>query len=134
HSDTEAAGTPALHASRFDVAPSAGFNPENVLGPVDSSTFNADGTITITLSNSKLHQNPDPTQPPNGTPPSAGSLISGIHGETRELVGVLLVLVDTTSSGSYTLSGNAFCAPDTPPTAALQATPSNGSAPLTVSL
>jgi uncharacterized repeat protein (TIGR01451 family) len=131
---TSATLSPTFHYGRFDVDPSTGFNTQKVLGLADAGTFAADGTITITLSNSKLNQNPDPTQPPNGTPPSAGSLISGIHGETRVLVGALLVLVDSTSSGSYALSGNDFCATNTPPTAALQATPSNGPAPLTVTL
>jgi len=131
---TSSTGSPTFHYGRFDVNPTTGLNTQKVLGLADSGTFNTDGTITITLSNSKLTEVSNPNNPPTGTPPSAGSLISGIHGETRELVGVLLVLVDTTSSGSYTLSGNAFCAPDTPPTAALQATPSNGPAPLTVSL
>jgi uncharacterized repeat protein (TIGR01451 family) len=132
--ETATGVTPLFHYGRFDVDPTSGFNSENVLGDVDAGTFNADGTITITLSNSKLNQNPDPAQPPNGTPPSAGSLISGVHGETRVLVGVLLALIDSTSGGSYTLSGNDFCAANTAPTAALQATPSNGPAPLTVSL
>src|SRR5205823_13967282 len=85
-------------------------------------------TITITLSDSKLL--------PGGTgpPPSAGSLLSGIHGETRNLVGVLLVLADSTAGGSYTVSGNDFCAPNTPPTAVLTAAPTSGPAPLSVTL
>jgi uncharacterized repeat protein (TIGR01451 family) len=129
---TDVTFAPTFHYGRFDVDPSTGFNTQNVLGAADAGTFSADGTITITLSNSKLNQDPDPTRPPTGTPPGAGSLFSGIHGETRALVGVFLVLVDSTSGGPYTLSGNAFCAPNTPPTAALQAAPTSGSAPLTV--
>jgi len=60
------------------------------------------------------------------------SALAGVHGETRTLVGVLLFLADTTSGGGYTLSGNDYCAPSTPPTAALSATPTTGSAPLMV--
>jgi uncharacterized repeat protein (TIGR01451 family) len=130
--ETNSSPTPAFHYGRFDVDPTTGVNTQNVLGDADSGTWSTDGTITITLSNSKLTQVANPDDPPTGTPPSAGSVISGIHGETRQVVGVLLALIDTTSSGSYTLSGNDFCAPNAPPVAALQATPTSGMAPLTV--
>jgi uncharacterized repeat protein (TIGR01451 family) len=132
--DSSATKSPTFHYGRFDVDATTGLNTQKVLGVADSGTFAADGTITITLSNSKLTEVSNPSNPPTGTPPAAGSLISGIHGETRQVVGVLLALVDTTGSGGYTLSGNDFCAPNTPPTAALQATPTSGTAPLTVSL
>jgi len=130
--DTSLTKTPTFHYGRYDVDPTSGLNTQNVLGDADSGTWNADGTITITLSNNKLTQDPNPDNPATGAPPSAGSLISGIHGETRQIVGVLLALIDTTSSGGYTLSGNDFCAPNTPPNAALQASPTSGLAPLTV--
>jgi uncharacterized repeat protein (TIGR01451 family) len=130
--DSSTTKSPTFHYGRFDVNPTTGLNTQKVLGLADAGTFATDGTITITLSNSKLTQVPNPNNPPTGTPPSAGSLISGIHGETRQVVGVLLALVDTTSSGSYVLSGNDFCAPNAPPMAALSATPTSGSAPLTV--
>jgi len=130
--DSSLTKSPTFHYGRYDVDPTTGLNTQNVLGDADSGTWKPDGTITITLSNGKLTQVPNPDDPPTGTPPSAGSLISGIHGETRQVVGVLLALVDTTGSGGYTLSGNDFCAPNTPPTAALQATPTSGLAPLTV--
>jgi uncharacterized repeat protein (TIGR01451 family) len=132
--ETATAGTPTFHYGRFDIDPTSGINSENPLGNADAGTFNADGTITITVATSHLTQDPDPTKPATGAPPSAGSVISGIHGETRTLVGILLALIDSTSNGAYTLSGNAFCATNTAPTAALQATPSSGSAPLAVSL
>jgi uncharacterized repeat protein (TIGR01451 family) len=125
---------PTFHYGRFDVDPTSGLNTQNVLGDADAGTFAADGTITITLANSKLVQDPDPTKPANGTPPAAGSVLAGVHGETRTLVGVLLALADTTSGAAYTLSGNAFCAPNTPPTAGLRATPTSGVRPLTVAL
>lgn len=132
--DSSLTKSPTFHYGRYDIDPTSGLNTQNVLGDADSGTWNTDGTITITLSNSKLTQVPNPDNPPTGTPPSAGSLISGIHGETRQIVGVLLALIDSTSSGGYTLSGNDFCAPNTPPTAALTATPASGTAPLNVSL
>jgi uncharacterized repeat protein (TIGR01451 family) len=125
---------PTFNWGRYDVDETTGFNTENPLGTPESGTFSPDGTITIGLNTSHLTQNPDPTQPPNGTAPSAGSLISGVHGETRTLVGVLLALNDTTAGSGYVLAGNASCAPNTAPTAALTATPSSGSAPLTVVL
>lgn len=117
---------PTFNYGFFAVDPDTGFNTENVLGAADAGSFATDGTITITLATSKL--DPDGETPP----PSAGSLLSGIHGETRNLVGVLLVLADSTSGAPYTLSGNDYCEPNAPPTATLQATPSSGTAPLTV--
>ena len=119
---------PTFNYGFFAPDPDTGINTENVVGQADAGTFSPDGTITITLSNSKLD--------PAGAigPPSAGSLLSGIHGETRNLVGVLLVLADATPSGNYTLAGNDACAANRPPTAALSATPTSGSAPLTVTL
>ena len=118
--------TPTFNYGFFAPDPTTGVNTENVLGQADAGTFTADGTITITLSTSNL-------DPVGATPPpSAGSLISGVHGETRNLVGVLLVLADSTAGGTYTVSGNDFCAPNTPPTAGLQASPVSGPAPLTV--
>ena len=129
--DMETASNPTTQTFNygfFAPDPTTGVNTENVVGLADSGTFTPDGTITITLSNSKL--DPDGPTPP----PSAGSLISGIHGETRNLVGILLVLADSTAGGSYTVSGNDFCAPNTPPTAALTAVPNSGPAPLNVTL
>jgi uncharacterized repeat protein (TIGR01451 family) len=130
--NTSATKSPTFHYGRFDTDPTTGLNTQEVLGDADSGTWSTDGTIVITLSNSKLNEVPNPANPPTGTPPSAGSTITGIHGETRQVVGVLLALIDSTNSGPYTLSGNAFCAPNTAPTAALQATPTSGPAPLAV--
>jgi uncharacterized repeat protein (TIGR01451 family) len=130
---SDATFTPRFHYGRFDVDPNTGINTQKVLGDADAGTFSTDGTITITLSNSKLNQDADPAPPDTGTPPKAGSVISGIHGETRNLIGVLLALADTTNGGAYTLSGNKFCVPNKPPVAVLHATPTSGIAPLAVS-
>jgi uncharacterized repeat protein (TIGR01451 family) len=126
--------TPTFNWGRYDVDETTGFNTENVLGTPETGTFSPDGTITIGLNTSHLTQNPDPTQPPNGTAPSAGSLLSAVHGETRTLVGVLLALNDTTAGSSYVLAGNDACAPNTAPHAALTANPTSGTAPLSVTL
>jgi len=126
--------TPTYNWGRYDVDATTGLNTENPLGTPESGTTSPDGTITIGLDTSHLIQNPNPTQPPNGTAPSAGSLIAGVHGETRTEVGILLALNDTTAGSSYVLAGNASCAPNIPPVAGLTATPSSGSAPLTVTL
>jgi uncharacterized repeat protein (TIGR01451 family) len=126
--------TPTFHWGRYDVDETTGLNTENPLGTPETGTFSPDGTIVIGLDTANLVQNPDPTQPANGTPPSVGSLIAGIHGETRTLVGVLLALNDTTAGSSYVVAGNDACAPNTAPVASLAATPTSGSVPLTVTL
>jgi len=126
--------TPTFNWGRYDVDETTGLNTEDPLGSPESGTFSPDGTITIGLDTSHLVQNPDPTQPPNGTAPTAGSLISGVHGEARTRVVALLALNDTTAGSAYVLGGNAACAPNTPPTAALAANPATGSAPLSVTL
>lgn len=72
----------------------------------------------------------------SGTPPSAGSQLSAVHGVTQLLAGAsagFLETIDTTPVGAYTLVGNAGCNPDAPVTAALTATPTSGQTPLTVS-
>lgn len=68
--------------------------------------------------------------------PAAGDTLSAINGKTQELGGAagtgLLLAFDTTGNGTYTLIGNAACAPNTPPIASLTATPTKGPAPLAV--
>ncbi len=76
-------------------------------GSADSGTFSADGTITITNSNSKMGS------------PVVGSTLTDVLGETDLLIGTqqvggLLATVDDTSNAtpanpSYTLVGNTFC-------------------------
>jgi PKD repeat protein len=121
-----------FHYGRYDVDPTSGLNTQSVLGDADSGTWSPDGTITISLATSKLTQVANPDDPPTGNPPTAGAVLSGIHSETRQIVGVLLALIDTTSSGGYTMSGADFCAPNARPAAALAATPTSGVSPLTV--
>jgi PKD repeat protein len=82
------------------------------LGTADAGTFNADGTITITVANSKVG-NPVP-----------GNVLSKVQGRTQLLVGAagtgLLSTLDTTTQTAndptYTLVGHASCScPIAPP-------------------
>jgi hypothetical protein len=78
-------------------------------GSADSGTYSADGTITITNSNSKTGS------------PKPGQQLKNVFGETDLLVGTsttggLLQTADDTSNAtpsnpSYTLLGNIFCGP-----------------------
>jgi len=80
-------------------------------GSADSGTFSADGTISITNSNSKTGS------------PKPGSVLKNIFAETDFLIGTSttggeLVTVDDSSNGTpatasatYTLVGNIFCGP-----------------------
>src|SRR3954470_2922199 len=83
------------------------------LGTADAGTFNADGTITITVANSKVG-NPVP-----------GNTLTKVQGRTQLLVGAagtgLLSTLDTTTQTAndptYTLVGHASCScPIAPPT------------------
>jgi len=70
----------------------------------------------------------------------AGTVLNSLTGQTVTLVGSqpggigggLLLTVNATGKGSYTLGGNAFCRPEGPPLAVLQGIPNTGCAPLTV--
>ena len=100
-----------------------GVNMETTDGNADAaSTFNTDGTITIVVANAGIGN------------PAAGQSLGAISGLTQQLVGVLLLRIDTTPVGSYTLVGNYYCRPNHPPVAALTANPSSGYAPLAVKL
>jgi PKD repeat protein len=94
------------------------------------STFAPDGTIVILLSNSKLTFNPSG---PPFSPPASGEAFGNINALTQQTVGILLLSVDTTGSGSYNLVANSSCAINLAPIAQLLATPTTGTAPLTVS-
>jgi uncharacterized repeat protein (TIGR01451 family) len=112
------------------------FNRYTGLGTVESGSFSADGTITITLSTDKLNLKPDGTT--GGTPPTTGSELTAMSGQITALVGAagsgLLETVDSTGASAYTMAGNSFCAPNTRPSAALTASPTSGSVPLNVTL
>lgn len=62
-----------------------------------------------------------------------GEILGNINATTQQVAGVLLVNDNpATSPGTYTLAGNASCAPNTAPVAALTASPTAGNAPLAV--
>jgi hypothetical protein len=95
---------------------------DTTVGVADSGTFFTDGTIRIGIANSKVGN------------PAAGQTLNNIFGVAYTLVGILLIDIDDTSSGSYTLVGNASCAnassptPSPTPTATPTATPSSSTA------
>jgi PKD repeat protein len=99
--------------------------PSSPLGTADAGTKNADGTITITVANSKVGA------------PAPGQTITKIQGQTQLLVGAagtgLLAGMDSTTvtgtNPSYTLIGHASCTcPTTTPTPTPTATPAGGAA------
>ncbi|HEY3025918.1 MAG TPA: hypothetical protein VGJ55_07200 [Pyrinomonadaceae bacterium] len=87
----------------IQVDPTTGVNNNVSDGDLDpASNFKTDGTITLVIANSKVG-NPGPGQ----------SLVA-IKGEVRALLGAtagLLVLIEDTGVGSYTVAGNDSCAP-----------------------
>ncbi len=95
------------------------------------STFSADGTITIVVSNSKLTFNLTPP-PATLPPPAPGDTFGNVNAITQQTIGVLLATIDSTASGGYTLVGNRSCQPNTAPIASMLATPTTGTAPLMV--
>jgi PKD repeat protein len=99
--------------------------PSTTVGQADAeSNFNADGTITIVVSRSKI-----------GNPAPAG-VMQGF------LIRVRIANTITPDNmpdslapdGVYVIKGNEFCRPNTAPIAKLTANPEQGNPPLTVSL
>src|SRR6185436_17485424 len=72
------------------------------------STYAADGTIVIHVSNSKLTFNLNPP-PASYPPPAAGEQLVAINAISQQTLGVLLATLDSTGSGSYFLVGNQSC-------------------------
>ncbi len=100
--------------------------PNTRLGDADpTSDFNPDGTITIVIPRSAVGN------------PAVGGALSGFLIRVRFGTDVFSVTPDNmpdslAPSGSYAVVGNAFCAPNSPPVAALSANPMSGVAPLQV--
>lgn len=125
-------GTPAAPVFKYGTFnPTGGTGgvygaPNTRLGNADAeSTFNADGTITIVLSRSKI------------APLVVGANMSGFLVRVRFGSDAGAVTPDNmpdslAPGGSYTVRGNASCAPNTAPVAALSGSPTSGTAPLTV--
>jgi hypothetical protein len=110
----------------IQVDPTTGVNNNVNDGAADpASNFTKDGTITLVIANSKVGN------------PAAGQSLVAIKGEVRLLIGAttgLLALVDDTGAGSYTIAGNASCAPKpaTPTSLLSVATREHGDALITL--
>ncbi|HEX7176967.1 MAG TPA: PKD domain-containing protein [Pyrinomonadaceae bacterium] len=117
--------TGAISYEYGKVAPPNANLPTRV-GDADAGTFDpATGTITITISNSKL-DNVGVGQGLNTL--DARSFWNRADGQP--VTG--LQATDTTPAGGYELVGNAACEPNEAPVAVLTATPKSGLAPLNV--
>ena len=119
----DAAGMVTFNYGTFVVTLGAYGAPNTTVGQADAeSNYNADGTITIVLSRSKIGS------------PAPAAVLQGFLIRVR--IGNTLTPDNMPSGlapeGVYIIKGNAFCAPNTPPIAKLVATPNQGNPPLTV--
>lgn len=123
---SDAAGAVTFKYGTFVITNGAYGSPTTVVGDADAgSTYNANGTITIVISRSKI-----------GNPPPA-SLLQGFLMRVRiEPAGVTPDNMPDSLApgGSYVVVGNEACRPNLPPVAQLTANPTSGPAPLTVTL
>jgi len=120
---SDAAGAVTFKYGTFVVTNGAYGNPATLVGDADAeSSFNANGSIKIVISRSKI-----------GSPP-VGSALQGflIRVRINDTITPDNMPSDLAPAGSYTVAGNDACRPNTPPLAALVANPRSGSAPLTV--
>ena len=146
-SGTPSAGSPTSGTSvtpefvyGVQTSSPTGGTGDSTFGPIQGGIDKVHNTITFVLPASLLLPPngtfPNATPGTSGTPPSAGSVLTGIQGKTLALVGAvgtgLLATMDTTPTGSYTLVGNGFCAPNIPPVAELSAAPTEGVVPFSV--
>lgn len=122
------AGTPVYRYGHTTTG-TGGIRTLNTDGTVDFGSETADGTITIAISK------PTVTATGGLAFPAlrVGETLTNINAITQQSAGVLLATVDSTGNGTYTIAGNLSCRPNTPPVAALTASPTSGVAPLTVS-
>lgn len=107
------------------IDPATGVGSLETDGEADAeSVANADGTINIVLTKSKI--------------PAlvAGATMAAVSGEARALIGAggtgLVTPVDSSGAGDYTLVGNSFCLPNVAPQAVLAADRTEGTDRLTV--
>jgi len=118
-----AQGTPSFEYGHVAVGPSG--SDDVVDGPLDASSgYSPDGAISLVVDDIDV----------GGL--VAGNTLQNVHATTQLLAGGsgagVLETMDTTVNGSYILVGNASCQPNNPPVASLTASPSSGTAPLTV--
>ncbi len=99
----------AFHYGHTSVDATTNVRTLNTDGLADAgSTYSADGTIVIKVSNNKLTFNLNPP-PATYPPPAAGDQLVNINAITQQTIGVLLETLDSTGSGSYFLVGNQSC-------------------------
>jgi hypothetical protein len=121
----DAAGAVTFNYGTFVVTAGAYGAPSTTVGLADAeSKFNADGTITIVLSRSKIGS-------PIPSTAMQGFLIRVRIGNTITPDNMPDSLAP---AGAYVIKGNDFCRPNTAPIAKLAATPDHGNPALTVSL
>ena len=121
----DATGAVTFNYGTFDSTGGAYAAPNTTVGQADAeSNFNADGTITIVLSRSKIGN------------PAPGGIMQGFLIRVR--IANTITPDNMPSSlapdGVYVIKGNAFCKPNSAPVAKLVATPDHGNPPLTVAL
>jgi hypothetical protein len=122
---SDAAGMVTFNYGTFVVTGGAYGAPSTTTGLADAeSNYNADGTITIVLSRSKI-----------GSPiPSAVMQGFLIRVRINNTITPDNMPDSLAPDGAYIIKGNEFCRPNTAPVAKLVATPDHGNPPLTVNL
>ncbi|MFN2621351.1 MAG: PKD domain-containing protein [Chthoniobacterales bacterium] len=119
---SDAAGMVTFNYGTFDSTGGAYGNPNTTVGQADAeSNFNADGTITIVLSRSKIGN------------PAPGGVMQGflIRVRIQNTITPDNMPSSLAPDGVYVIKGNAFCKPNGAPIAKLLATPIEGNPPLT---
>jgi hypothetical protein len=99
---TAGAGTAAVFEYGHTTTLASGTTQQVNDGSADpSSTYSADGTITLVVANSLVGN------------PKAGDTLVNVNGRTQLLAGAngtgLLETIDSTAAGRYILVGNAYC-------------------------
>ena len=99
----------AFHYGHTSIDETSGLRNLTTDGAADAgSSYSADGTIVIKVSNDKLTFNLSPP-PATLPPPGAGEQLVNINAIAQQTLGVLLATLDSTGSGSYFLVGNQSC-------------------------
>jgi PKD repeat protein len=144
---TDASGTPSFRYGHIGpplspTSPDPGANKPFDDGAADSGSIAADGTIRITISNSKVFEcvatdSTFATCSPSSNAPKAGNTLANISPRTFSGSGTTNVTGSsatdsTANTPAYTLVSNFFCRPNNAPIPRLTASPTFGPAPLTV--
>jgi hypothetical protein len=120
---SDATGAVTFNYGTFDSTGGAYAAPNTTVGQADAeSNFNADGTITLVLSRSKIGN------------PAPGGILQGflIRVRIQNTITPDNMPSGLAPDGVYVIKGNAFCKPNSAPIAKLVATPIEGNPPLTV--